>query len=60
MLLFLQEEKEEIATETQVTLEVVPHTLPLQFLGELVRVAHSQDIDCGPELLAPTWVTFFT
>lgn len=52
MLLFLQEEKEEIAAETQVTLAVAPHTL-LQLLGELVRVTHSQDIDCGPKLPAP-------
>lgn len=60
MLLFLQEEKEEIAAETQVTLAVAPHTLLLQLLGELVWVTHSQDIDCGPELPAPTWVTSFT
>lgn len=60
MLLFLQEEKEEIAAETQVILVVAPLTLLLQSLGELVLVFHSKDIDCGPELPVPTWVTFFT
>lgn len=58
MLLFLQEEEEEIAAEAQVTLAVVPHP-PLQLLGELVWLAHRQDTDCGPELLTPR-VTSFT
>lgn len=56
MLLFLQEEKEEIPAEAQVTLAVAPHP-PLQLLEELVCMAHSQDMDCGLELL--THVGYF-
>lgn len=54
VLLFLQEEKEEIAAETQVTLVVAPRTLPLPRCG---RGQDTRDLGLPT---APTRVTPFT
>lgn len=60
VLLFLQEEKEEIAAETQVILVVALRASRCSPWGSWSAAAHSQDSEGGSEPPAPTRITPFT